>query len=58
MRIPEETRKEHLAICENCIHKRLLRNMADVYVDWLDCPWGCENDYEHWNAKNLQHGGE
>lgn len=48
--IPEEVRKEHMAICKNCPEREAVRRMVDFHVDWLDCFWDCPNDYEHYIA--------
>lgn len=45
--IPEEVRKEHMAICNKCKGKAVAEKV-DFHVDWLDCFWDCPNDYEHW----------
>lgn len=49
--IPEEVRKEHIAVCKKCKEREAVRRMVDFHVDWLDCFWDCPNDYEHWIAE-------
>ena len=56
--IPEEVRKEHMAICNKCRERKAVAKMVDFHVDWLDCFWDCPNDYEHWIAKQTEREGE
>ena len=56
--IPEEVRKEHMAICNKCKERKAVAKMVDFHVDWLDCFWDCPNDYEHWIAKQTEREGE
>ena len=58
MMIPEEVRKEHMAICNKCKERKAVAKMVDFHVDWLDCFWDCPNDYEHWIAKQTEREGK
>ncbi len=54
MTIPNEVREEHDVVCKKCkIRKRIVR-LVDTHFDWLDCPYDCENDYEHWKAEETK----
>lgn len=55
--IPEEVRKEHMAICNKCKGKAVAKKV-DFHVDWLDCFWDCPNDYDHWIAKQTEREDE
>lgn len=46
MTIPAEVREEHFAICKRCPQRKLYQRM-DFHIDWTDCPYDCENDFEH-----------
>ena len=50
MEIPDEVKKEHYAICKKCPYRKRTAKMVDMHFDWLDCPYNCENDYEHWEG--------
>lgn len=52
MNIPDEVKKAHWAICKKCKERKRLARMVDAHFDWLDCPYDCENDYEHWRQEN------
>lgn len=45
--IPEAVRAEHVAKCRNCKTRRMYAKM-DFHFDWIDCPYDCRNDYEHY----------
>lgn len=48
--IPEEVREQHWKVCKECgIRKDYAR--MDFHFDWLDCPYECEIDYEHWKGE-------
>lgn len=47
MEIPEEVRKRHWAKCKNCPTRKLYAKM-DFHIDWIDCPYDCPNDFEHY----------
>ena len=46
--IPEEVRKEHMAVCAKCPERKYVAKRVDFHVDWLDCFWDCPNDYDHY----------
>ena len=46
--IPDDVRKKHVAKCNKCKHRNHLIALVDAWVDWLDCPYDCPNDYEHY----------
>ena len=47
MNIPKEVREAHSDICSKCeIRKWYARR--DWHIDWLECPYDCKNDYEHY----------
>ena len=43
--IPDEIREQHMAICNKC-DKRAF--------DWIDCPYDCENDLDHYISENMK----
>ena len=48
----KEDRENHFNICKNCkVRKNLAKNF-DMQFDWIDCPYDCENDYEHYIKEN------
>ena len=50
--IPDDVRKEHAEKCRNCAVRKEIARMADMHFDWIDCPYDCPNDYEHWKAED------
>lgn len=46
--IPDKIRREHWAICKKCEIRIGYAIAFDLHFDWLDCPYVCDNDYEHW----------
>ena len=50
--IPTEVMEEHMEICRNCKERNIVGQMADIWVDWLDCMWDCPNDYIHWKEQH------
>ena len=51
MTIPQEVRDKHNEVCEKCEARKLYAKYIDVHFDWLDCPYDCENDFEHWKGE-------
>ena len=51
MTIPQEVRDKHNEVCEKCKARELYAKYIDMHFDWLDCPYDCENDYEHWERR-------
>ena len=50
--IPDEVWKKHVAKCKNCPERIVIARMVDMHFDWLDCPYDCENDIEHyWDSQ-------
>lgn len=49
--IPKSVKNEHSAKCKECAIRIEIARLADCHFDWIDCPYDCENDYEHWIAK-------
>lgn len=47
----EEAKQKHFAIREKCELRKKIANMVDAHFDWIDCPYDCENDYEHWRGE-------
>lgn len=47
--IPPEVREEHGKICAKCNIRKRIARMVDMHFDWLDCPYDCENDFEHFS---------
>lgn len=50
MTIPNEVMEERSAICKKCFTRKEIARLVDMHFDWLDCPYDCENDYEHWRG--------
>ncbi len=48
MTIPKEIEEQHIKVCEKCEYRKLIARAVDMHFDWLDCPYDCWNDYEHW----------
>lgn len=46
--IPDNVRKEHAEKCRDCPERKFIAKLVDAHFDWIDCPYDCENDYEHW----------
>ena len=40
--------KEHWEKCKSCPTRKFYAQKFDAHIDWIDCPYDCENDYEHW----------
>lgn len=51
MNIPKEVREQHDAVCKKCKVRKAIARMVDAHFDWIDCPYDCENDYEHWKGE-------
>ena len=51
MTIPQEVRDKHGEVCKKCKVRKQIARMVDAHFDWLDCPYDCENDYEHWKGE-------
>ena len=49
--IPKEVREQHDAVCKRCKIRKRIAKIADMHFDWLDCPYDCPNDYEHWKGE-------
>ena len=45
--IPASMRKARNEECQNCGYRKSYAKAFDVHFDWIDCPYDCENDYEH-----------
>ena len=51
MTIPNEVREEHDMVCKKCKIRKQIARLVDAHFDWIDCPYDCPNDYEHWKEK-------
>lgn len=51
MNIPKEIYAEHWEKCRDCNKRKAIARMTDMHFDWIDCPYDCENDYEHWKGE-------
>lgn len=49
MTIPVEVMTEHFRQCKDCPERKTYQRM-DFHIDWIDCPYDCENDLEHWKG--------
>ena len=45
--VPEELRKSHWNKCKECKIRKWYAKRLDMHFDYLDCPYDCENDWEH-----------
>lgn len=45
--IPASMRKARNEKCHKCAFRKSYAKEFDVHFDWIDCPYNCENDYEH-----------
>ena len=50
--VPEEVSREHVAVCQKCPIRQMYAKM-DFHIDWIDCPYVCDNDYDTWKAKEV-----
>jgi len=46
--IPDEARKQHNKKCKGCWRREQFAKRLDMHFDWIDCPFDCNNDYEHY----------
>lgn len=46
--VPEEVSRIHCDICKKCQIRKDYARAFDMHFDWIDCPYNCENDYEHY----------
>ena len=46
--VPEEVSRVHCDICKNCPIRKSYARSFDMHFDWIDCPYDCPNDYEHY----------
>ena len=42
-----EERKRRYNVCAKCNKRNIMMRSENCYFDWIDCPFDCENDYEH-----------
>ena len=47
----EEERHRRFAVCRRCKIRQEAGKTRDMLFDWRDCPYSCENDYEHYLAE-------
>lgn len=47
----EEERQKRTAKCKQCGIRQEASKTRDILFDWRDCPYNCENDYEHYLAE-------
>lgn len=52
--IPDEIREQHMAICNKCDKRAYISKLADMHFDWIDCPYDCENDLDHYISENMK----
>ena len=45
--IPASIRKARNEKCQKCGYRKSYAKAFDMHFDWIDCPYDCENDYEH-----------
>ena len=48
--IPDDVSKKHMERCNRCKIRAVIARTIDLHFDWLDCPYECDNDYEHYIA--------
>ena len=53
----ETIRKKHQDICSSCSIRKMLAKLVDLHVDWMDCPYDCQNDYDHFLRTVKETGG-
>lgn len=46
--INAKDRLEHTEICLKCEKRKAFAVAFDQHFDWLDCPFNCPNDYDHY----------
>lgn len=46
--IPDYVSKKHMERCNRCKIRAVFARTLDMHFDWLDCPYECDNDYEHY----------
>lgn len=46
--IDAKVRLEHSKICQECNKRIGIARAFDLHFDWLDCPFDCPNDYDHY----------
>lgn len=50
--VPDDVKRKHIEKCNQCERKRTIYKMTGgMWFDWLDCPYNCENDFEHYIAE-------
>lgn len=52
--IPDEVRIERYKICQECKVRKWMAKKFDFHFDWIDCPYDCLNDYEHWAKEGAE----
>ena len=45
--IPQEIREKRNKICSECKKRDFIARVFDMHIDWVNCPYNCENDFEH-----------
>lgn len=56
--IPKTILKERHGKCSQCELRKSYAKTFDMHFDWLDCPYDCENDYEHLEKELKNFGKE
>lgn len=46
--IPQSEREERNRKCKKCSIRIVCAELFDCHFYWTDCPYDCENDYEHY----------
>ena len=46
--INPKDRLSHTEICLKCEKRKAIAYAFDLHFDWLDCPYDCPNDYDHY----------
>lgn len=54
--IPESMRKARNEKCKQCAFRKSYAKAFDIHFDWIDCPYDCENDYEHLEKELAEFG--
>lgn len=52
--IPQSVQEERSRICRKCNKRITVARLTDCHFDWIDCPYDCENDYEHYIREKVE----
>lgn len=50
--IPESEHEKMIKFCESCKTRKWYAKFVDAHIDFMDCPYDCKNDIDHYRKKH------